>query len=118
MGSDGTRGISQADLAERTGLSQPRISQIENGDGRDGPTYAVIRKIALACGVDWGTIVRGILVTPVRADAPTAATASTQVSQKHFDEPTRTCDRDNEEIQPDGIAAINSHIQHAAFRCR
>lgn len=36
LSASGMRGISQEELAQRTGLSQPRISQIENAEGRDG----------------------------------------------------------------------------------
>jgi len=58
LSATGTRGITQTELARRTGLTPPRISQIEKGEGANGPTYAVIRKIAFACGVDWGRVVR------------------------------------------------------------
>jgi transcriptional regulator with XRE-family HTH domain len=54
----GTAGISQEELARRTGLSQPRISQIESSAGRDGLSYAVLRRIAHACGIDWGQMLR------------------------------------------------------------
>ena len=60
-------------LARRAGLTPPRISQIESGEGSNGPTYAVIRKIARACGIDWTRLVRQGLAT-VAAEAP-AATA-------------------------------------------
>ncbi len=45
-------GLTQAQLAARIAVSQARISAIENGEGRDGPSYAVLKRIALACGVD------------------------------------------------------------------
>jgi hypothetical protein len=68
---NGVRGISQEELAQRTGLSQPRISQIEKAKGRDGVTYAVLRKIAYACGLDWGTLLRDA-VRGARRPAPVA----------------------------------------------
>lgn len=43
LSTSGVRGISQDELAQRTGLSQPRISQIEKANGRDGVSYAVLR---------------------------------------------------------------------------
>jgi predicted transcriptional regulator len=61
--SSGTRGISQRELARRAGMQQPQISQIESGEGRDGPTYAVLRRLAYACGLDWGRIIRYVLAT-------------------------------------------------------
>ena len=61
--SSGTRGISQRELARRASMRQPQISQIESGEGRDGPTYAVLRRLAYACGLDWGRIIRYVLAT-------------------------------------------------------
>ena len=70
---EGGRGIIQSELARRAGLTPPRISQIESGEGSNGPTYAVIRKIARACGIDWTRLVRQGLAS-LAAEAP-AATA-------------------------------------------
>lgn len=53
LSASGTHGISQTELAQRTGLTPARISQLEKGDGSNGPTYAVLRKIAHACGIEW-----------------------------------------------------------------
>jgi len=50
---DGKRGISQAELARRIGVSQARISHIENGEGRDGPGFTLLKRIARACDVEW-----------------------------------------------------------------
>jgi hypothetical protein len=61
LSASGVRGISQGELALRTGLSQPRISQIEKGTGRDGISYAVLRKIANACGIEWGHLLRAAI---------------------------------------------------------
>lgn len=61
LSDSGFRGMSQAELARRAGLSQPRISQIEQAAGRDGITYAVLRKIAYACGVDWAAALTRVL---------------------------------------------------------
>jgi transcriptional regulator with XRE-family HTH domain len=61
LSSSGVRGITQDELAQRTALSQPRISQIEKGTGRDGITYAVLRKIAYACGIEWGDLLRAAI---------------------------------------------------------
>lgn len=67
LSTGGGRGISQLELAERTGISQPRISQIEKGSGRDGISYAVLRKIAYACGIDAGQLLREAIKGPANA---------------------------------------------------
>jgi transcriptional regulator with XRE-family HTH domain len=46
-------GITQTQLAERLSIAQGRISVIEKGEGRDGPTYGLLKRIAHACGADW-----------------------------------------------------------------
>jgi DNA-binding transcriptional regulator YiaG len=43
--------ISQAELARRLRISQGRMSIIEKGDGPNGPTYAMLKRVARACGV-------------------------------------------------------------------
>jgi len=45
-------GYSQAQLARRMGVSQPRISSIERADGTDGPTLAMLLRVADACGLE------------------------------------------------------------------
>ncbi len=49
---DGTQGLTQGELAERIGVSQARISEIETGTGRDGPSFALLARIANACGIN------------------------------------------------------------------
>jgi len=44
--------LSQAALADRVGVSEVRIIQIEGAEGHDIPTYALLRKLALACGIN------------------------------------------------------------------
>jgi DNA-binding XRE family transcriptional regulator len=41
--------LSQQELAERLGLSQARISEIEAGVGAQGPTWDLMERIADAC---------------------------------------------------------------------
>ena len=44
-------GWSQAELAERLGISQSRVSALESGGrGSQGPTYMLLKKIAMVCG--------------------------------------------------------------------
>ena len=50
---DGTFGITQEGLARRIGVSQARISHIEHAEGRDGPSFTLLKRIARACDVDW-----------------------------------------------------------------
>ncbi len=45
-------GLSQADLAERLGLSQQQIQQLED-PSRSNPTWRTMRKIARALGCRW-----------------------------------------------------------------
>lgn len=48
---DGGHPINQKELARRLKVSPARISTIESGDGPAGPTFALLRRIAHACGV-------------------------------------------------------------------
>ena len=43
-------GLSQKMLAARLSITQARVSAIESGEGRDGPSYGLLRRIAAACG--------------------------------------------------------------------
>ena len=47
------KGFTQSELADRLSITQARISAIETGEGRDGPSYALLKRIAHACGVAW-----------------------------------------------------------------
>jgi DNA-binding XRE family transcriptional regulator len=42
--------LSQAQLAEKLGVKQTRVSELEAGIGRQGPTWAVMERVAKACG--------------------------------------------------------------------
>jgi len=42
--------LSQAKLAEKIGVSQARVSQMEKGIGRYGPSLGLLERIASACG--------------------------------------------------------------------
>lgn len=51
---DGGIGYTQTELAERLpGISQPRISAIERGEGRDGVSYSLLKRVARACNIEW-----------------------------------------------------------------
>ena len=47
-------GMTQAELAARVGCKQADISKIENGKGRDGPTYRRLRSFSDVLGVELG----------------------------------------------------------------
>lgn len=47
------KGLNQTELAELLGVSQPRISRLEKASGGDGPSYAMVRRVAEVCGVAW-----------------------------------------------------------------
>ena len=51
--------ISQAELARRLGVSPARMSIIEKGEGPNGPTYAMLKRVARACGVTFDVRVNG-----------------------------------------------------------
>lgn len=62
-------GLTQEALAEALSVSQARVSAIENGEGRDGPTYAVLKRIAAACNAT-GPIFAEPIVTGRKGTAP------------------------------------------------
>lgn len=46
------RGLTQTELAELSGVNQGALSAIERGQGRDGPSYRILRDIARALSVN------------------------------------------------------------------
>lgn len=66
-------GLTQQGLADRLDIKQPRISAIEAGRGRDGLSYALLKRIVLACGGHW--IVPNILLGAMTEAAAIAAPA-------------------------------------------
>jgi DNA-binding XRE family transcriptional regulator len=42
--------LSQAGLAKKLDVTQVRISQLEHGEGKNGPTLALLQRVARACG--------------------------------------------------------------------
>ena len=42
-------GFTQTQLAERAGMSQPEISRLEAGSGKQGPSVETINRLAHAC---------------------------------------------------------------------
>ncbi len=46
------RGLTQSALAQRCGVNQGALSEIERGHGRDGPSYRILRDIARALSVN------------------------------------------------------------------
>ncbi len=46
-------GLRQGDLAGRLGVSQPRVARLERVGSGDGPSYAMMRRIAVACEIEW-----------------------------------------------------------------
>jgi transcriptional regulator with XRE-family HTH domain len=45
-------GFTQKELAQRIATSQSHLSEIERGNGLQGPTFSMLRKIAAACKVE------------------------------------------------------------------
>lgn len=49
-------GMSQRELGEALGISQARVSEIEAGSGPNGPTWALMERIAKACNREIGVL--------------------------------------------------------------
>ena len=64
-------GMTQLQLASLLDVIQPRVSAIEAGLGRDGPSYALLKRIVLACGGTWN------IPTAVASCIPKAAPSVT-----------------------------------------
>lgn len=54
-------GLTQGALAARLSITQARISAIEAGAGRDGPSYGLLKRIMTACGTSLEPILEKIL---------------------------------------------------------
>lgn len=87
-------GLTQAELAVRLGERQSIVSAIENCDGTEGPSYALVKRIAAACGADWPALAAAVPSDTVRVilvmdgDAVEADIASAQgrtVTRHAFD---------------------------------
>jgi len=46
-------GLTQSQLARKLDVSQARVCAIETGEGRDGPSYGLLKRIATACNAPW-----------------------------------------------------------------
>lgn len=46
-------GLTQAELAARTGMSQPDISRLEAGVGKHGPSVETLQRLTDACGLQF-----------------------------------------------------------------
>ena len=44
-------GLTQTELAERAGMTQPEISRLEAGLGKQGPGVETLNRLALACNL-------------------------------------------------------------------
>lgn len=51
-------GLSQRELAERIGTSQPNVARLEKAPG--DPTLGTLRRLADALGVDFNTLIRAL----------------------------------------------------------
>lgn len=45
-------GLNQAELAARLGVTQPRIARLERAAPGRGPSYAMVRRVAIVCEFD------------------------------------------------------------------
>ncbi|HVQ08389.1 MAG TPA: helix-turn-helix transcriptional regulator [Allosphingosinicella sp.] len=67
-------GFSQKALADTLGVSQARVSEIEAGAGTQGPTWAIMERIAIACDCELG-LVRAAPGYPGLIDSPLISSA-------------------------------------------
>jgi ribosome-binding protein aMBF1 (putative translation factor) len=44
-------GLTQKELAQKISTSQSHLSEVERGNGLQGPTFSLLRKVANACRV-------------------------------------------------------------------
>jgi DNA-binding XRE family transcriptional regulator len=70
-----SRGLTQAALAKRIGVSQARVSELESGMGPQGPSWELMERIARACSAT-------ILVSPTESDI--AIDAAQPDSDRHW----------------------------------
>jgi DNA-binding XRE family transcriptional regulator len=63
-------GLTQVALAQRIEVTQARVSAIESGDGRDGPSYSILRRVAEACGVSLAPVLGALVLTVQHEDIP------------------------------------------------
>jgi transcriptional regulator with XRE-family HTH domain len=45
-------GLTQRELAQRISTSQSHLSEVERGNGLQGPTFSMLRKVAAACQIN------------------------------------------------------------------
>ncbi len=69
--------LSQAELAERAGMSQPDISRIERGLGTEGPSVKTLRRLASACGFDFE-------IQYIPKEAPKELAIPIEEASKHY----------------------------------
>src|SRR5262249_18902777 len=50
--------LTQMQLAQRAGIPQPTISEIENGAGEHGATVSTLARLAAACGYEFDLALR------------------------------------------------------------
>ena len=88
-------GLSQSELAAKLGVTQARISQIENAQShKGGPTFDLLSRISHACG---GELV--LAWCPVRSDSgrPTTGDSGRRIEEllsvirRQWNAVTRTC---------------------------
>ena len=72
-------GITQAELAQRTGTTQSAISRLERGHSR--PSLSTIRRLVRACGLELQVTVRPGAPAPEPLDSTLALSPSERLDQ-------------------------------------
>ena len=69
-------GITKSELAARMKVEPPRITEVEKGEGRDGPTFRFMCNAAEACGFRWpGHIDELVRISPPEEQLATVPVA-------------------------------------------
>jgi len=68
-------GLSQLELAQKLGVKPARISALEKGSGRQGPTYGLLKRVGRACAFDFDL---SRAIAPLDADVTTLPVGSPQ----------------------------------------
>ena len=55
--------LTQDTLAARLAITQERVSAIEAGNGRDGPSYGLLKRIAEACGTSLSPVLEHVVLS-------------------------------------------------------
>jgi transcriptional regulator with XRE-family HTH domain len=71
--------LTQQELGQKLGISQPRVSAMEKGVGPEGPTYGMLKRITRACNVNW-SLEGGLAKTSARSETSSKKHSSSAIT--------------------------------------